>query len=300
MWKSRVPRYLLLYFITALLVTGCSGNKQAIPAVKVDDPFASDNEREFLGMVTTYFDLPEGESTLIRFPNGKKILIDTGSQQDSEKLLQLLHERRVTKLDYVLITNDLPEHVGGFSALANDIQVETVLLPELTAYTIQQIIKIHDDIELKLLAEGDQLSFDQDIAMRVFHPSEILFLSPQDNSLVCQIRQENLGFLFTSGISERAEERILERHSDKLASEILKVANQGTNQASSQPFLQAVDPQIAIIQTAKSLAEMKNSQSEVVERLHESWAETYITSQDGTVTVLSNGKDYKVIKGKTS
>ncbi|PSK07437.1 MBL fold metallo-hydrolase, partial [Brevibacillus sp. NRRL NRS-603] len=98
--------------------------------------------------------------------------------------------------------------------------------------------------------------------------------------------------------NEKAEERLLERQNDKLKAEVLKVAGQGSNQGSSQPFLTQVDPQVAIIQTGRSRDQMKDGQTEVMERLGESWAETYVTSHDGSITILSNGKEYRILKQK--
>jgi len=134
--------------------------------------------------------------------------------------------------------------------------------------------------------------------MNVLLPDEPLFLSPQNNSLVFRLVHGNLRFLFTSGVNEKAEERLHERYAGQLKAEVLKVGDEGSSQGTSQPFLTAVDPQVAIIQTGKPRDKMKDGQTEVLERLGESWAETYITSDAGTITILSNGKDYRILKQK--
>lgn len=296
LWKKG---WLFLYvgFVACLLV-GCGIDNHLQDAVKVEDPFSAENEQKFTGMVVSFLRLPVGESTLVRFPNGKHMLIDTGAAEDVKSLLALLAERRVTKLDYVMITNDQPEQAGGFPYLAESVQIDTVMLPKLTEETVRQVVPIKGDKKLIPLSVGDQFGLDKEISIHVLHPSENLFLSPQDNSLVFLLKQEKIRFLFTSGIGEAAEERLIQQAGQNLKAEVLKVAAQGSNQASSQPFLTLVDAQVAVIETGKSRAEMKTSQEEILERLGESWAETYITSQDGTITILSNGKDYRVLKGK--
>ncbi|MBO8162962.1 MAG: MBL fold metallo-hydrolase [Brevibacillus sp.] len=289
---------LLLVACLMYLAAGCTIDSHLQDAVKIDDPLISEDERDFHGMITSFFALPGGESTLIRFPNGKNLLIDTGRVDDVRTLLKLLQERHVTKLDYVLISNDLPVYASGYPFLEKNLQIDTVLLPKLTAYTIRRFIPISADKKVVLLAEGDNLDLDEDISLTVLNPSEQLFLSPQDNSLVVQLRQGDLRFLYTSGIGAKAEERLLASYASQLRSQVLKVADQGSNQASSAPFLNKVDPQVAVIQTGLSQEKMNAGQAEIVERLGESWAETYITGQHGTITVLSNGKDYKVLKEK--
>ncbi len=288
----------LIVMSLVFVLSACSIDQHLKNVVKVDDPILSESENDFTGMITTFFPLPDGESTLIRFPNGKKMLIDTGSSEDASDLIHLLQERKVTKIDYVMITNDLPNHAGGYSALANSFQIDTIIMPEAISQSVRRIIPLTADMKLLLLREGDELAFDEKIVMKVMNPSEPLFLSPQDNSLVFQLKQDQLRFLFTSEIGEQAEERLLERFPALIRAEILKVASQGSNQASSPVFLQKVDAQVAVIEVGVSQEKMKASQEEIVERLNESWAETYITGQHGTITILSNGKDYKVLKRK--
>jgi competence protein ComEC len=297
MWRKR-GYVLLVLLLSILILNGCGIDSHLQHTVKVEDPLSAENDQNFTGMVIDYFQLPKGECSLVRFPNGKVLLVDTGTAEDVKPLLSLLAERRVTKLDYVLISNDQPEQAGGYSSLAESLQIDTILMPKLIASSIRHVVPLTQDKKLVLLSQGDRVSMDKGIELTVLHPSEPLFLSPQDNSLVFQLKQNTMRFLFTSAIGEKAEERLIQKHGKELKSEVLKVAAQGSNQASSQPFLSLVDPQVAIIETGKSRTEMKSSQEEIIERLGESWAETYITSQDGTITILSNGKDYRVIKGK--
>ena len=296
LWKNGCLFFLSI--VVACCLTGCGIDSHLQNAVKVEDPFSAENEDNFTGMIVTYFSLSMGESTLVRFPNGKHMLVDTGAAQDVKTLLGLLAERKVTKLDYVIITNDQPEQAGGFPYLAESLQIDTVMLPKLTEETVRQVVPIKNDKKLIPLSKGDQIGLDKDISMTILHPSENLFLSPQNNSLVFLLKQGNIRFFFASAIGEDAEQRLIEQDGKNLKAEVLKVASQGSNQASSQPFLSLVDPQVAVIETGKSRAEMKTSQEEILERLGESWAETYITSQDGTITILSNGSDYRVLKGK--
>ncbi|CCF14131.1 putative uncharacterized protein [Brevibacillus laterosporus GI-9] len=267
----------------------------------IEDPDAVEQEEDFVGLTTTFFSLPEGESTLIRFPSGKTMLIDTGSEKDTEKLVSLLLERHVTKVDYLLLTNDLPTHIGGYDKLAEKIQFDKIYMPKLTAFVIHSNIHISREKQVVYVKEKDQLLDGKDVVITFLHPSENLFLSPQDNSLVFSLTQGELQFLFTSAINEKAEERLFAKYPSLLPAEILKVAAQGSNQASIQSFLTKVDPQIAVVQTGIVREQWKDSIREVVERLEESWADTYVTSRDGSITILSNGQDYKVLKAvKTS
>ncbi|MFD2371728.1 ComEC/Rec2 family competence protein [Brevibacillus sp. GCM10020057] len=295
-WKT-TWRWLLLGFTAAFLFT-CTLAGQSQSAIKVEDPYASDNEQDFVGLVLTFFALPHGESTLVRFPGGQTMLIDTGSEEDWSVLAERLAERKLTRLDYLVVTNDQPEHTGGYASLAKTIPVDTVILPKLIEQTIFKALPIEASQKRMTAVAGQEIRLEDGVTMQVLLPEEPLFLSPQNNSLVFRLQHGRLRYLFASGINEEAEERLLERHPELLAAEVLKVGGQGSNQGSSQPFLTKVDPQVAIIQTGKSRESMKESRTEVLERLGESWAETYMTDRDGTITILSNGKDYRILKQK--
>lgn len=296
LWKSRW--LWLLAGVWAVILTACSIDSHLQDAVKVEDPFMSEDERDFSGLVITYFALPHGESTLVMLPDGKKLLIDTGSAKDWPTLYNRLSERKVTRLDYVVITNDEPEYSGGYPYLAERVVIDRLMVAKLLEPVLRKAVHLPADKKLLAVSDNDVVKLDENVSMQVLLPSEPMFLSPQDNSLVFRLQHGRLRFLFTSGMNEKAEERLLSRHFDQVRAEVLKVGDQGSNQGSSQPFLSRVDPQVAIVQTGQPRDKIKESQAEVLERLGESWAETYLTSQYGSITILSNGKDYRILKQK--
>ncbi|QQE72720.1 MBL fold metallo-hydrolase [Brevibacillus composti] len=297
LWKAG-RAWLLVMAVLILLLPGCSIDDHLQKTVKVEDPFASEDERDFIGLVIYYLELAHGESILIRLPSGKHMLVDTGSAEDWPRLFKELTDRRITRLEYVVLTNDQPEHAGGFAFLAERFPMEKVILPKLIELPIQKATMLRPGKHVQTVVDGDVVKLDSEVVMEVLHPSEPLFLSPQDNSLVFQLRHGELPFLFVSGINEKAEGRLLEKHKERLKAAVLKVADQGSNQATTQPFLSRVDPQVAVILTAQTKDESRLGQEEVLERLGESWAETYLTSQDGTIVIFSNGKDYRILKRK--
>lgn len=299
LWKKAWPWWIVV--LSAIFLCACSIDSHLYlqeAAVKIDDPFETETEQEFSGLIITYLALPHGESTLLRMPGGKTMLIDTGTAEDWPVLSARLAELKITRLDYVVLTNDLPEHMGGYVSLSEQVLVDAVILPKLIAPSIRHVVLLRSNQKQMEAEQGQVLTLDQEISMEVLLPDEPLFLSPQNNSLVFRLTHGQLRFLFMSAVNEKAEERLLERQNDRLKAEVLKVAGQGSNQGSSQPFLTRVDPQVAIIQTGRSRDQMKDGQTEVMERLGESWAETYVTSHDGSITILSNGKEYRILKQK--
>ncbi|CAJ1002802.1 hypothetical protein [Brevibacillus aydinogluensis] len=147
--------------LCVVLFAGCSIDSHLQNAVKVEDPYASDDEREFVGLVIHFLALPHGESTLIRLPSGKTMLVDTGSAEDWPVLFGLLSEQKLTRLDYVVVTNDQPEQAGGFAFLSDRLLVDTVILPRLIEPSIRGFVPLKGDKKLLPVADGDAIETGQ-------------------------------------------------------------------------------------------------------------------------------------------
>ena len=77
-----------------------------------------------------FFDLPNGESTLIRKAfNQYNILIDTGdvTEEDNNSIVQYLHKQGIKKLDYVIITHSDSDHIGGLEIIMKQIKVKNII-----------------------------------------------------------------------------------------------------------------------------------------------------------------------------
>lgn len=70
-----------------------------------------------------------------------------------------------------------------------------------------------------------------------------------NNSIVARLKYKNFSVLFTGDIEEIAENQILDeyKNSNILNSTILKVGHHGSKTSSTQEFIKAVKPKIALI-----------------------------------------------------
>lgn len=236
--------------------------------------------------------ISQGEATLIQGADGFTMLVDTGSSKSGTELADLLEQNHILKINALVLTGDMDHHVGGADEILERFPVDQVIVPKLIQQTILR--EIHVPVrKLETIQEGQTLEWPQ-FKMRVLHPAEPLSLSPQANSLVFQLVHGNVKFLFTSDINEAAENELLEKYNVK--SQILKVSDSGSNQASSPAFLEKVDAHAAIIFKNQTVAE---GVDEVVERLHETWIDIYQTKNHGTISIFSNGEDYRINREKT-
>jgi len=95
-------------------------------------------------------------------------------------------------------------------------------------------------------------------------------------------------FLFTGDIEKGGEEELLARGAP-LAATVLKVGHHGSRNATSEPFLDAVNPKVAVISTERRSAAALPHDT-VLQRLQSRGIKVLWTGRDGAVTVETDGE----------
>lgn len=118
----------------------------------------------------------------------------------------------------------------------------------------QEFIKIVREKKIKayVVEAGQRIKIEKDLYFNVLWPSSKKIISENNinnNSLVCKMVYQNFSMLFTGDIEETAESGILKEYKDTnvLKSTILKVAHHGSKSSSTEEFLNAAKPKIALI-----------------------------------------------------
>ena len=76
-----------------------------------------------------FIDVGQGDSSLIEFPDGKKMLIDTGEDSAENNLLRYLDSVNITTIDYLVLTHTDSDHIGNAEAVLENYDVLTVYMP---------------------------------------------------------------------------------------------------------------------------------------------------------------------------
>ena len=95
--------------------------------------------------------------------------------------------------------------------------------------------------------------------------------------------------LFTGDIEKEAEDHILNLYKDTkiLSSNILKVGHHGSKTSSTEKFIEAVKPQIALIGVGENNTFGHPSQ-EVLEKLEKKKIKIYRTDKNGEISISIN------------
>ena len=196
--------------------------------------------------------LDNGDSTLIITPKGKKILIDGGEEQNI--LVPYLLARKIKKIDYIIISHFDSDHVGGILTVIEKLNVKTIIISKQTNsnenYEAFKQIVMKRHINVVNVKTGDKINIEKNVYFSIIWPGDISITRDDNlnnNSLVCKLNHGNFSILFTGDIENVAESKILENDKNLLNSTILKVAHHGSNSSSTEKFIKAVNPQIALI-----------------------------------------------------
>ena len=213
-----------------------------------------------------FIDVGQGDSTLICTPNNKTILIDGGGSENSTSfdvgkqiLLPYLLDRRINKIDYMMISHFDSDHVGGLLYVLDKIKVRHVIIAKQGQISsnyeqFKKIIK-KKKIDVIVAKGGDKIQISKDIYFDILFPENNLIKENvlNNNSILAKFCYKDFSMLFTGDIEKIAEEQIVDlyKNTNILNSTILKVAHHGSKTSSIEQILDKIKPKIALIGVRK-------------------------------------------------
>lgn len=231
-----------------------------------------------------FIDVGQGDAALI-LCDGHAMLIDGGTPKNSNRLFTYLRKHQVDSLDYIIATHPHDDHVGGLAGALN-------------AALAQNAFCCVTQAEGRAFASFLKYLDQQGIALTVPKPGErfalgsavFTILGPlrensemNDNSLVIRLQYGDFSALFT-GDAEASEENDLLSSGAELQSNLLKVGHHGSANASTEAFLDAVQPEISVISCGKE-NEYGHPAEQVLNRLRRVGSEILRTDQSGDIIV---------------
>ena len=246
-------------------------------------------------LTVTFFETDRGDMILIQTPNGNSALIDGGRNPfGAVRSLDATLPFWDRSLDLLLVTHPDADHIGGLLAVIERYDVETIVeAPTRHGSTVHAAWRraIEGRGGSVAVSKGVLIALDDDVALEVLSAGRPFpDATINDASVVTMLRYGGVSILLTGDITSVVERRMVESGID-LSATLLKVPHHGSDTSSTDLFLQAVDPAVAIVQVGSD-NRFGHPTDEVISRLKSvvPGENLFVTSSDGDVTVRTDGE----------
>jgi competence protein ComEC len=283
--RNRTPKRPRFARATRLAVLALASSVVLTAAVVIERPSGRPT--------VTVLDVGQGDAILVEGSNGGRLLVDGGP--DPDRLLVEL-DRRIPpwdrRLDAVVLSHPHEDHVAGLALLLERYRVGRTFEPGMLGpgpgYAAWAAELADRPTPGSLLAAGDRLAID-DVALEVLWPVRgTVPRKPSDTgtginnvSIVLLGSVAGRRFLLTGDVEEEVDPDLLVRvgHVD-----LLKVAHHGSRTASTDAFLDAVVPTVAVA-SAGAGNPYGHPSPATLARVEARGARVFRTDRDGSVTV---------------
>jgi len=241
-------------------------------------------------------DVGQGDSILIRSPEGKTALVDAGPTRTTA--VGVLKREGIKSLDLVAISHHHSDHYGGMDAVVRAFKPRYFLASS-SGHTTTLYLKLLKTVE----AEGLTVIQPTSRPRKIELGSVELTLFPQppedrkdenNNSIGLRVKYGSFSVLLT-GDSEGTERQWWLRNDPELVSSctILKLPHHGSRNGTDARWLGAVRPQLAVASLGRN-NEYGHPHPETIDLLRRSGVPLLRTDQFGTIAITSDGRDWQV------
>lgn len=298
----RFLKTLLAIIIVAAIVTGVIywlrryKSIEPIPA----PPFETKGKLQIFAL-----DVGQGDGLLIVSPAGKTVLIDAGNARAGDSVVATLQRRNLRTLDMVVATHPHADHIGGLRRVIGKLTVKNLLDSgrNFASDEYEKLLRAVKERKVNFIVASRGQSFDLDSGVKIeaFNPRGDKRWITQvreggsvenANSVVLRLSYGNFAMIFTGDAESETEAEMLKSKS-VLRAQVLKVGHHGSRYATSDKFLNAVNPQAAIISCGADNRYGHPSQP-ALDRLRKARIQVYRTDLSGEIAVITDGNTYQI------
>lgn len=246
------------------------------------------------GRLTVHFlDVGQADATLL-VHDDVSVLIDAGHWERAD-VPRHLDAHDVDRLDLVVITHPHADHIGQFALVMDAVEVEEVWWSAgvTTTRTFERAVDALEDSDAAYEEPraGDTTQIG-DVRIDVLNPASDA--DPDDlhaSGLAVRIALDDVSFLFTGDIESDTEARMAATSS--VSATVLQLGHHGSSTSTSEGFLEAVGPELAIASVGADNG-YGHPHREVVARAGAAGIELLRTDEEGTITVTTDGQSWDV------
>jgi competence protein ComEC len=261
-------------------------------------------------LVITFIDVGHGDSILIEFPKGKRMLIDGGGLREDRfdigknVIAPFLWNKKIRKIDFLVLTHPDPDHLKGLNFIASHFSIDHFwdngFRGNSESYIRLQEILLKRKIKRSSLNDQTLPQMIHGVQLSVLNPplmKESQRVSqdpslPNNQSLVMKIQFKQITILLAGDIEQEAEYRMM-RKGLPIKADLLKIPHHGSASSSTHAFLEGVKPSYAILSVSeRNIGRLPHP--EVLKRYERLGTRIFRTDKHGAVTVVTDGERIEI------
>lgn len=291
--KERIKTLVIILAIIAVSVVVYFISEGIADKPKYDD---------LAGIQIHYIDVGQGTASFI--DNGNTdILIDTGPDHNSYKLVDYLRDLKVTHIEYLFLSHPHEDHIGGADEIFESFEVSNVVMPqqETDSSYYDEMMKAarKEKAEIIYASSGDEFEIG-DTEVRILSPSPKHSYGEDElnlASLVMQVSYGDNSFVFTGDAEAENESYILKRFGRRIDCDILAVGHHGSSTSSTPEFIRTLRPETAVISCGED-NDYGHPHVETLETFKKYSVDVCRTDREGSIVFSCDGKKITRIESK--
>ena len=253
-----------------------------------------------------------GDCFLIDFPDGRNMLVDTGSGYNMPEIKDGFERLGVERIDVLVITHPHGDHMANAKEIIENYDVQEIWIPDINAQPsleaekarLVEYYEILDEAKNKgkkvlPVADGDTFGFGG---------AEILVVNPvrtqepavdmNENSVAFKVTFKENSATLCGDISDKSEKRLSAKYGENLKTDFLKVAHHGIVYQSYYQFIDFCNPKFGVVPSMRDDGVFLKTTKYSLEHVNGfDTDKLYIAGRYGKIKVVMNGneKDIKII-----